>query len=123
MTSLACAEREEQRPRSPDGRDNRRLVTPRASLAIIETGRGLVRIISLTRQLIGRRFKVSPFLSLHPISPPRKLGILSNTLAFESQFGARITEHNNIAQLYIIMVREHHYERYSMRDKLQSQGN
>lgn len=77
--------REEQRPRSPDGRDNRRLVTPRASLAIIETGRGLVRIISLTRQLIGRRFKVSPFLSLHPISPPRKLGILSNTLAFESQ--------------------------------------
>lgn len=123
MTSLACEEREEQRPRSPDGRDNRRLVTPRASLAIIETSRGLVRIISVTRQLIGRRFKVSPFLSLHPISPPRKLGILSNTLAFESQFGARITEHNNIAQLYIIMVREHHYERYSMRDKLQSPGN
>lgn len=81
MTSLACEEREEQRPRSPDGRDNRRLVTPRASLAIIETEAeiGLVRIISLTRQLIGRRFKVSPFLSLHPISPPRKLGILSNT--------------------------------------------
>lgn len=35
--------REEQRPRSPDGRDNRRLVTPRASLAIIETGRGRSR--------------------------------------------------------------------------------
>lgn len=122
MTSLACA-----RSRVPVHLMDAIIVAsshlvPRSQLSK-RAEVGLVRIISVTRQLIGRRFKVSPFLSLHPISPPRKLGILSNTLAFESQFGARITEHNNIAQLYIIMVREHHYERYSMRDKLQSPGN